>query len=53
MAQAVINEDDTFDLDAAERASPRHISPLRSSDRFESPNRTFSRYVVFKLNSVF
>jgi hypothetical protein len=48
IAQAVINDEDyLYDEDNTGRISPRRLSPLRSADRFDSPDRTFSRYVIF------
>jgi hypothetical protein len=47
IAQAVINdEDDIFDADDIGRTSPRRLSPLRGADRFDSPDRAYSRYVI-------
>lgn len=46
IAQSVLNdEDDYFSGDDTGRISPRRLSPLRGGDRFDSPDRTFSRYV--------
>lgn len=44
MAQAVLTDDDAYfdDYDTG-RVSPRRTSPLRSADRFESPERNFGR----------
>jgi hypothetical protein len=52
IAQAVINDEDySFDGDDTGRISPRRVSPIRGSDRFDSPERNFSRYVITNLNS--
>ena len=47
IAQSVINdEDDFYTGDESGRISPRRLSPLRGGDRFDSPDRNFSRYVI-------
>lgn len=45
IAQAVLNDEDDFygDEDGG-RTSPRRLSPLRGADRFESPERAYTRY---------
>jgi hypothetical protein len=51
IAQAVINDEDyLYDGDDSGRTSPRRVSPIRGSDRFESPDRNFSRYVITNSN---
>jgi len=46
IAQAVLNDDDDrYDGNDAGRTSPRRLSPIRGSDRFDSPDRLYSRYV--------
>ncbi len=48
IAQAVINDEDYFyDDDDSGRISPRRLSPSRGGDRYDSSDRTFSRYVIF------
>ena len=48
LAQGVLNDDDDFySGDESGRISPRRLSPLRGGDRFDSPDRNFSRYVIF------
>ena len=47
IAQAVINDEDhQYDGDVMGRTSPRQLSPLRGADRFESPERSYTRYVI-------
>lgn len=44
IAQAVLNdEDDLLYDDNGGRTSPRRLSPLRSADRFDSPDRSYAR----------
>ncbi len=48
IAQSVLNdEDDFFSGDDAGRTSPRRLSPLRGADRFDSPERVYTRYVIY------
>ena len=54
MAQAVLNDEDyLFEMADTGLSSPRRLSPLRSIDRFESPDRALGRYVCFNLNIIF
>ena len=47
IAQAVINDEDyQFDGDDSGRTSPRRLSPTRGADRFDSPDRAYTRYVT-------
>ncbi|CAM4772379.1 unnamed protein product [Rotaria magnacalcarata] len=44
IAQAILNDEDyTFDVEDAGRTSPRRLSPIRSAERFESPERAYGR----------
>ncbi|CAF4287600.1 unnamed protein product, partial [Rotaria magnacalcarata] len=44
IAQAILNDEDyTFDAEDAGRTSPRRLSPIRSAERFESPERAYGR----------
>lgn len=44
MAQSVLNdENDYYSGDDGGRISPRRLSPLRGGDRYDSPERNFSR----------
>ncbi len=46
IAQSVLNdEDDLYGGDDLGRTSPRRLSPLRTADRFDSPDRIYTRYV--------
>jgi predicted component of viral defense system (DUF524 family) len=48
IAQSVLNDEDyLFDEDDTGRASPRRISPLRGAERFDSPDRAYTRYVIY------
>jgi hypothetical protein len=48
IAQSVLNdEDDIFSGDDTGRNSPRRLSPLRGADRFDSPDRGYTRYVIY------
>lgn len=50
IAQAVINDEDViFESETTGRTSPRRLSPLRSADRFDSPERAYSRYVFIDI----
>lgn len=54
IAQAVLNdEDDPYDENGVGRTSPRRLSPLRGADRFDSPDRAYSRYVIYFFFSFF
>lgn len=47
IAQAVLNdEDESFDGTDFGRTSPRRLSPMRGAERFDSPDRTYTRYVI-------
>ncbi|CAF4135726.1 unnamed protein product, partial [Rotaria sp. Silwood2] len=51
IAQSVLNDDDDiFDNDLG-RTSPRRLSPLRGADRFDSPDRAYSRLRSPRSNS--
>lgn len=44
IAQSVLNdEDDFYGGDDGGRISPRRVSPTRGGDRYDSPERNFSR----------
>ncbi len=48
IAQSVLNdEDDIFSGDDTGRNSPRRLSPLRGAERFDSPDRVYTRYVIY------
>lgn len=50
IAQSVMNDVDyPYDEDVTGRLSPRRLSPIRGGDRFESPERAFSRYVPYSM----
>ncbi len=40
------DEDYSYDEYDSGRISPRRISPLRGAERFDSPDRGSSRYVI-------
>lgn len=40
------DEDYLYEDDVTGRSSPRRGSPLRGGDRYDSPDRTFGRYVI-------
>lgn len=47
IAQSVLNdEDDLYGEDDTVPTSPRRLSPLRGADRFDSPDRAYTRYVI-------
>jgi len=51
IAQAVINDEDyQFDGGDSGQTSPRRLSPIRSADRFDSPDRGYTRYVIYPLS---
>ncbi|CAF1509878.1 unnamed protein product [Rotaria sordida] len=52
IAQTVLNDDDDqFDGNDFGRTSPRRLSPLRGADRFDSPERNYSRLRSPRSNS--
>ncbi|CAF4529079.1 unnamed protein product, partial [Rotaria socialis] len=52
LAQIVLNdEDDTFDGNDLGRTSPRRLSPLRGAERFDSPDRGYTRLRSPRSNS--
>ncbi|CAF1412145.1 unnamed protein product [Rotaria sp. Silwood1] len=52
IAQSVLNdEDDIFDGNDYGRTSPRRLSPLRGADRFDSPERGYTRLRSPRSNS--
>ncbi len=46
IAQSVLNDEDDL-LDYGGQTSPRRISPSRGADRFDSPERVYTRYVIY------
>ena len=51
IAQSVLNdEEEFFSGDDGGRTSPRRLSPLRGADRFDSPERAYTRYVIYTCN---
>jgi predicted component of viral defense system (DUF524 family) len=47
VAQSVLNDEDyPFSGDETGQTSPRRVSPSRGAERFDSPERAFSRYVI-------
>jgi hypothetical protein len=53
IAQAVINDEDyQFDGGDSGQTSPRRLSPTRGGDRFDSPDRGYTRYVISHLSSL-
>ena len=54
IAQSVLNdEDDVYTGEDTGRQSPRRLSPLRGADRFDSPERAYTRYVIYIFCLVF
>ncbi|CAF4083580.1 unnamed protein product [Rotaria magnacalcarata] len=52
LAQIVLNdEDDTFDGNDLGRTSPRRLSPMRGAERFDSPDRGYTRLRSPRSNS--
>lgn len=43
IAQSVLNDEENFYGDDGGRISPRRLSPVRGGDRYDSPERNFSR----------
>lgn len=51
IAQAVLNDEDAYYADDDfGRTSPRRLSPLRGADRFDSPERAYTRYVSKRIS---
>ena len=49
IAQAVLNDEEEYYAgDDLGRTSPRRLSPIRGAERFDSPERAYTRYVKKK-----